>query len=254
MQTRTLAIAPPTTKHGLLAEALTAEIRSGRLQVGALLPSEPQLSQRYGVSRQTVRTALRTLQQGGLISSQRGVGSVVIGTTVEARYSQSFSSAEDLLRYATSTPVRVVEREEVVVDAALAIRFGCKPGEHWWRVRTVRLRPGSRTAIACSDIHIPLAFAAVLDEIGSSRQPIFALIEKRFQQPALEIHQEIACVARLAPAECQLLKLPPRSPGLEITRRYIGRGGQLLEVARSVHPPESFRYPMRLQLRKGGAA
>lgn len=253
MQTNTASMASPVTKHGLLTEALTAEIRAGRLCVGDLLPSEPQLSQRYGVSRQTVRAALRTLRQGGLISSQRGIGSTVIDTQVESRYSQSFGSAEDLLRYATTTPVKEVEREEVVVDAALAVRFGCKPGEHWWRVRTLRLKPGGRTAIACSDIHIPLAFAAVLDEIALSRQPIFALIEQRFQQPAVEIQQEIACVARLTPGECRLLKLPPRSPGLEITRRYIGRGGRVLEVARSVHPPETFRYPMRLQLNAGAA-
>jgi GntR family transcriptional regulator len=252
MQTSTHPTVASATKHGLVAESLSAEIRAGRLRVGDLLPSEPQLSQRYGVSRQTVRAALRTLQQRGLIGSQRGIGSTVIETQAEPRYSQSFGSAEDLLRYATTTPVKVVEREEVVVDAALAARFGCKAGEHWWRVRTLRMNPTGRTVIACSDIHIPLAFASVLDEIPMSREPIFALIEQRFQQPAVEIQQEIACMARLTPTECELLKLPARSPGLEVTRRYIGRDGRVLEVARSVHPPDTFRYPMRLQLRNGG--
>lgn len=254
MQTTVFPSSSPGTKHGLVAEALTAEIRAGRLHVGDLLPSEPQLSQRYGVSRQTVRAALRTLQQRGLIGSQRGIGSTVIDSRVdETRYSQSFSSAEDLLQYATTTPVKVIEREEVIVDAALAVRFGCKPGEHWWRVRTLRMDPKGRSAIAVSDIHIPLAFAAVLDEVPKSRQPIFALIEKRFHQPAVEIQQELTCLARLTRSECDLLKLPPRSPGLEVTRRYLGRDGLVLEVARSVHPPETFRYPMRLQLRNGGA-
>jgi GntR family transcriptional regulator len=252
MQTTMTFPGAPATKHGLVAEALTAEIRAGRLRVGDLLPSEPQLSQRYGVSRQTVRAALRTLQQQGLVGSQRGVGSTVLGTQVESRYSQSFSSAQDLLQYATTTPVKVVEREEIVVDAATAARFGCKPGEHWWRVRTLRMNPKGRTPIACSDIHIPLAFAAVLDEIPWSPQPIFALIEQRFGQAAVEIHQELVCLAKLGARECALLKLPARSPGLEVTRRYIGRDGRVLEVARSVHPPDTFRYPMRLQLRNGG--
>lgn len=244
----------PSTKHGLVSEALTAEIRAGRLRVGDLLPSEPQLSQRYGVSRQTVRAALRTLQQHGLVDSRRGIGSTVIGTQVESRYSQSFSSAQDLLQYATNTPVTVVEREEVLIDSALAARFGCKVGEYWMRVRTVRTEPNGRRPIACSDIHIPLAFASVLDEIPWSAQPIFALIEQRFGQPAVEIHQELVCLARLSPRECSLLKLPPHSPGLEVTRRYIGRGRRVLEVARSVHPPDTFRYPMRLQLRNGETA
>jgi GntR family transcriptional regulator len=240
---------PSTTKHAQLTEAITAETRAGRLRVGDMLPSEPQLSLRYGVSRQTVRAALRTLQKQGLVGSQRGVESTVLDTRVDSRYSQSFSSAEDLLQYATSTPVRVIAREQVELGPEQAARFGCKPGEHWWRVRTLRTNPSGRAVIACSDIHIPLAFASVLDELPKSRQPIFALIAQRFNQPSVEIAQELTCIARLSREECELLKLPPRSPGLEITRRYIGRDGRVLEVARSVHPPETFRYPMRVQLR-----
>src|SRR5256885_9839558 len=34
---------------------------------GALLPSEPELARQYGVSRQTARAALQTLEQEGLI-------------------------------------------------------------------------------------------------------------------------------------------------------------------------------------------
>lgn len=255
MHTSPVLVPAAMTKHALVAEALTAEIRAGRLRVGDLLPSEPQLSERYGVSRQTVRAALRTLQQRGLIGSQQGVGSTVIETRVDhSRYSQSFGSAEDLMQYATSTRVKLVEREAIVVSAGLAAQFGCKAGEHWWRVRTQRTEPRTRTVVAVSDIHIPLAFASVLDELPRSRQPVFALIEKRFRQPAVEIEQELLCISRLSSSECELLGLPRGSPGLEVTRRYVGRDGRVLEVARSVHPPETFRYPMRLQRRNGGVA
>lgn len=245
------SVAAGRTKQGLVAEALSSEILGGRYRIGDLLPSEPQLSQRFGVSRHTVRAALRTLQQLGLVSSQQGVGSVVQDTRVASRYSHSFSSAEDLLQYATTTPVRVIDREEVVVGAALAAQFGCKPGEHWWRIRTVRTNPSGRAVVAYSEIHIPLAFGAVLAETSKSRQPIFALIEQRFHETIVEIEQEITCITRLTAQECAHLKVAPRSPGMEITRRYIGRNGRVLEVARSVHPSELFKYSMRVQLRHG---
>jgi GntR family transcriptional regulator len=198
-----------------------------------------------------VRTALQKLQQLGLVRSQQGVGTQVQDTRVVSRYSQSLGSAEDLLQYATTTSVRQLDRAEVVVDADMAHRFGCKPGEHWWRVRTVRTDPAGTAIVACSEIHIPLAFGSVLEEAGRSRQPIFALLAQRFQVTIQEIRQEIACVARLTPYEAEHLGLPPDSPGLEITRHYIGRNGQVLEVARSVHPPDSFKYSMRVQLRHG---
>jgi GntR family transcriptional regulator len=105
--------------------------------------------------------------------------------------------------------------------------------------------------VAYSEIHIPLAFGAVLTETKRSRQPIFALIERRFGETIVEIQQDIACIARMKPEESTHLQLPARSPGMEITRRYIGRNGRVLEVARSVHPSEVFKYSMRVQLRHG---
>jgi DNA-binding GntR family transcriptional regulator len=245
------ALGAGLTKRGLVAEALSGEITGGRYRIGDLLPSEPQLSQRFGVSRHTVRAALRTLQNLGLVSSQQGVGSMVQDTRLASRYSHSFSSAEDLLQYATTTPVRTIDREEVVVDPARAAQFGCKAGEHWWRVRTVRMNPTGKAVVAYSEIHIPLAFGAVLNASNKGRQPIFALIEKRFKETIVEIQQDITCLARLTAEECVHLKVRVRSPGMEITRRYIGRNGRVLEVARSVHPSEIFKYSMRVQLRHG---
>ncbi|MDB5943583.1 MAG: GntR family transcriptional regulator [Ramlibacter sp.] len=239
------------TKHGLVAEALSSDIQGGKYRIGELLPSEPELSERFGVSRHTVRAALRTLNQLGLVSSQQGVGTQVQETRLVSRYSHSFSSAEDLLQYATTTRVRMVDRQEVAVDAAMAAQFGCKPGAHWWRVRTVRSEPSGRSVVAYSEIHIPLAFGAVLDETAKSRQPIFALIERRFHETIVEIRQDITVIAAIEPEEATHLKVAPGSPGMEITRRYFGRDGRLLELARSVHPSDVFKYSMRVQLRHG---
>lgn len=239
------------TKHGLITEALSEEIRAGRYRVGDRLPSEPELSLRFGVSRHTVRAALRTLHELGLVSSRQGIGTQVQASRAVSRYSQAFNSAEDLLQYATTTRVRVIDREEIVVDAELAEQFGCKLGEHWWRLRTVRSEPSGRSVVAYSEIHIPLAFGAVLQEIAGSRQPVFALIERRFNESIVEIQQEIACLSTMKADESRYLKVPPESPGLEITRRYFGRNARVLEVARTVHPPGVFKYSMRVQLRHG---
>lgn len=239
------------TKHGLVAQALSSEIRGGKYKIGDRLPSEPQLSERFGVSRHTVRAALRTLNQQGLVSSQQGIGTQVQETKLVSRYSHSFNSAEDLLQYATSTRVQEIDRKEIVVGADVAALFGCKPGEHWWRIRTVRLAPSGRAVVAYSEIHIPLAFGTVLGETAKNRQPIFALIEKRFHETILEIQQDIVVLTKMQAEESTWLKVPRGSPGMEITRRYFGRNGRVLEVARSVHPSEVFKYSMRVQLRHG---
>ena len=205
---------------------------------------------KYGLGDKVIST-LKTLHELGLVSSRQGIGTQVQAMRSVSRYSQAFNSAQDLLQYATSTRVRVIDRTEVVVDADLAAQFGCKVGEHWWRLRTVRTEPSGRSVVAYSEVHIPLAFGAVLQEIAGSRQPVFALIERRFNESIVEIQQDIACLSSMKADESRHLKVPPESAGLEITRRYLGRNGRVLEVARTVHPAGVFKYSMRVQLRHG---
>ncbi|WP_229071366.1 FadR/GntR family transcriptional regulator [Actinoplanes sp. DH11] len=65
------AVRPPAYQQ--LADELRAEITSGRLQPGERLPPEPELCVKIGVSRSTVREALRLLASQHLIVTTRGV-------------------------------------------------------------------------------------------------------------------------------------------------------------------------------------
>lgn len=62
-----------TPAYKLLADDLRAQITSGRLSPGDRLPTEPQLCQNSGLSRSTVREALRLLSSQHLIVTTRGV-------------------------------------------------------------------------------------------------------------------------------------------------------------------------------------
>lgn len=55
------------------------QIRDGRLQSGGKLPAERELSNLLGVSRNSVREAIRTLDIMGVISSQQGAGNYLTG-------------------------------------------------------------------------------------------------------------------------------------------------------------------------------
>jgi GntR family transcriptional repressor for pyruvate dehydrogenase complex len=55
-----------------IAAQIRAELAQGRLQVGSRLPSERALSEQFGVSRNTLREALRSLEHAGLIQLHKG--------------------------------------------------------------------------------------------------------------------------------------------------------------------------------------
>jgi len=62
-----------------IAEQLDDAIRSMKFAAGALLPTEKMLSRQYGVSRHTIRTAIRCLRDRGMLSTRPGVGTLVKG-------------------------------------------------------------------------------------------------------------------------------------------------------------------------------
>jgi GntR family transcriptional regulator len=66
---------PP--KYKLIAERLRAQIESGELKGGAQLPTELELRDEYGASRNTVRDAVTSLVNQGLVERTPGRGTFV---------------------------------------------------------------------------------------------------------------------------------------------------------------------------------
>ncbi len=82
----------------LVADALRAKIASGELLPGDKLASEPELLGEFGVSRPTLREALRVIESEGLIQLGRGArtGAKVLGPSIEAaaRYGELYLSVQ----------------------------------------------------------------------------------------------------------------------------------------------------------------
>ncbi|MGQ3001100.1 MAG: FadR/GntR family transcriptional regulator [Hydrogenophaga sp.] len=76
------AIAPSARLSERVADALTAEIRSGRLRPGDKLPTEPELAEQFSVSRTVVREAVSRMKSVGLVDSRQGSGVYVLEATI----------------------------------------------------------------------------------------------------------------------------------------------------------------------------
>ncbi|MEJ1126754.1 FadR/GntR family transcriptional regulator [Variovorax sp. CCNWLW225] len=72
-----LAQAPRTSLADSAANSIRAEISAGRWAVGSRIPIEPQLALLLGVSRGTVREAVKTLVSRGLLEVRQGSGTYV---------------------------------------------------------------------------------------------------------------------------------------------------------------------------------
>jgi len=75
-------------------------VKAGELPVGARLPSERELSARFGLSRVTVRRAVQRLRDDGVVDSRRGAGNYVADAEAKGRsQTVSFMSGADSITF-----------------------------------------------------------------------------------------------------------------------------------------------------------
>jgi DNA-binding GntR family transcriptional regulator len=239
---------PETRKrYEQVAEALIGEIRARRIGVGETLPGELELTERFGVSRHTVREALRRLEELGLIDRQQGVGTVVRARQPTQSYVQTVRTPAELLQYPPESKLVVVGTGEVRSTRKLARQLGCATGAKWFRISCLRRLKDSKVPICWVDVYVLPDYASIADQIGR-RQPVYEAIEQRFGQQVAAVEIDLRA-GLIAPEIAKPLDVAPGTPSLTVIRRYHGPDRRLFEVSVSEHPAE--RYTYSLQLKRG---
>ncbi|AYV25559.1 putative HTH-type transcriptional regulator YurK [Streptomyces sp. ADI95-16] len=73
----------PYAPYMRVLDALTADIKAGRLGPGDRIPSEADLCERHQVARETARRAVKVLRERGVIRTEWGRGSFVAERATE---------------------------------------------------------------------------------------------------------------------------------------------------------------------------
>lgn len=228
-----------------IADELLKDIGSGRFPVGTKLPGEHELRGLYGVSRHTIREALRLLEEHGLISRAKGVGTVVVSSEVGQAYVQSLRSVDDILQYPADTAFVPSEETEELVDALLSRRLGIGQGTQWARFGGLRRRTDDGQPICWTDVYIPMHFRHVGAGIGQNGRPVYETVVEALGDVVQEIEVDIGAGVLPGPMAA-MLGVEAGSPSVSVIRRYIGRDNGLFEVSVSEHPAERFTYSIHL--------
>ncbi|WP_420340669.1 FadR/GntR family transcriptional regulator [Roseibium sp.] len=99
-----------------IARKLQEMILSGDLKSGEKIPSQRELSEKFGISRASLREALLTLETIGLIKTEAGRGTFVVGAGAGRTMSEWKFSDEHSLREVFET--RLVLEGEITAFAA----------------------------------------------------------------------------------------------------------------------------------------
>lgn len=261
MRTRldTKAPRPRPSKTGLrsddhlylqLARTLKKEIVEGIYPVGAQLPTEDELCDRFSVSRYTVREALRRLRDDNLVASRQGAGTIVVPRHSLNSYAQDVMSINDLVSWAAGKRFVIDSIEMMSLDDVAASRAGLCVGEQWLVVRGFGHMDGVECPVCSAEYFIHRDFASVGRLLPRHSGPIFPLIEDLFGVSIVEVHQEISAVV-ITPELATLLRADVGAAALEMARTYKTSDGEVAQVTVNTHPSSRFRHAMTMRRVKG---
>jgi GntR family transcriptional regulator len=232
-----------TPRYVEVANDLRARINAGEFTNGTQMPTENALCERHGVSRFTVREALRRLQAEGLIRRRRGSGTTVdTGGTV---LRQPLSDVAELLQYAADSEFRFDVRGLVSLTDAQAAELGLPKGSRWVHLSGVRtLAPGG-TPLALTDVFIHPDLEAHVARLRPGRVTLFEQLSAAAGFRIARIEQDIRAGAASG-REAAALGVARRTPVLRIIRHYRDETGRSVELSLSAHPGDRFTYSMHI--------
>jgi DNA-binding GntR family transcriptional regulator len=230
-----------------VARELKRAISDGRYPVGSRLPTELELCESFGISRFTAAAAIRVLSSAGLITRRRRIGTEVIATPDETRYTQDMGSVRDLQQYATDTELQLVYIGRVALSRAQARDFGAEAGQEWVFALGVRRGGEKRDQPICvTRLFLNPGLQGIETRLRKRKSAVYAMIESEYGAVIERVEQDLTGVV-LDADDAANLECLPGAPALKIVRRYYADDGRLLEVAENVHPSDRFTYHLQLR-------
>ncbi len=131
-----------TPLYQQLKEVLAAAVESGEYGYGTCIPSESELSEKYKISRITVRKAITELVKEGVLEKHQGKGTFVEKPKLERKIIEfvSFSTA---CAYNGMRPgSKVIKREIREPDESERRELLIEPGDHVIHIQRLRYADG----------------------------------------------------------------------------------------------------------------
>lgn len=170
----------PSALHSQISDAIRARIVSGTWPPHHRLKAEPELASDLGVSRGTLRRALLTLIDEGLLKQVQGRGTFVTTTLLEPAVAQKLSTlSEDFASQGIRLDTTVISVELVdppgYVGALLAVPDGDKV------LRLIRIRTTDGLPIALLHNYVRTDLAPGIENTDFSTHSLFGTLEGAFR-------------------------------------------------------------------------
>lgn len=229
-------------EHKYLAvRAYLADLVTTELTVGDAIPSERSLTEKFGVSRMTVRQAIDALVTEGVLERAQGRGTFVAPPRADFEMRLT-TFGEEARRRGLTPGATVLRSEQVPAPAAVAEALDREPGVPVHLVVRLRTADGSPMSVEESWIPVDLAPDLLDDGVPGS---LYAALRERGLDPTWG--EEVITAADATPDELQSLQMQGSRAVMRTARRTFG-GDTVVMYSRACYRGD--RYSVFVPLRE----
>lgn len=222
-------------------ELLSAHVK-GR-PAGVALPTERALAEQLGVNRATVRQAITSLVDAGLVYRVQGAGTFTVGPTIAKSLSLT-SFSEEIRDRGMRPGSRVLSVDLRPAGAELGRDLRLSPVDEV--IRLVRLRTADDVPVCLEEVYLGAAHVPGLVDFDLTGS-LYEILDRRYRLRVFRAEQVVQATV-LEPDEARLLDSPPLSPALRVRR--IGMDGRDNPIERTVSTYRADRYEIRFAVRR----
>ena len=230
-------------------------ISNGSMPPGTRLPSEDDLVQEYAVSRTTIRAAIQSLVQRGLVEIRRGKGTFVTQPKITQELTELTGFVEDMQALGRHAKAKVLDQQVVAANQVVARQLSLAQGTPVVRIQRVRL--ADAIPLSFDETYLPKQLGEKVMADNLETEPIFSLLEQKYRTPLVEAEYRLEAVcadSTVAAALC----INVGSPIFLIERTSYSIGQRPVDYEKLHYRGDQIRFVTRLMrrkpvLRKGGA-
>lgn len=231
-----------TPLYEQLEAALRQRIESGRLATGAVLPPEPELAERLGVSRQTVNQALTNLARRGAVTRRRGVGTFIAPPYVEQPLDGLYSFLRTLLAQGRLPETRLLGYRITVDERASPLLTGAADGLVF-ELSRLRLVDGDPFVVETVYLEASCGRALPLDRL--EHEVLYDLLRECCGVTVGHADETLRPMTLEQP-EASLLGLSVGEPAFLVERTGYD-AERAIELRRSIIRGDRYRFRVRLE-------
>jgi GntR family transcriptional regulator len=231
-----------------IEEALATRISEGLLAIGHQLPPEDELIREFGVSRTTVRTTIQNLVRRGLVEIRRGRGTFVSAPCITQPLTELTGFVEDMLLQSRKPSARVIDRRIIPADSLVASKLQVAEGT--MVVQILRVRLADDVPLSLDETYLPERLGRRVLNDDLTTQPIFTLLEQRYDTPLLEAEYDMGAVLA-EPKVAFALEVDSGTPIFQIDRTSYSVNHRPVDYERLYYRGDLIRFRTRLERKSG---